>query len=350
MHILCNIQASAFNTEGEWLQEADSNAIFMLKYSKLSKHTIHSIPPTSSIKNVFDSRSSWDNNIMRMHVDNINPDIIWENDPCKVWNWKMLLEQMQLKIPIVCYNHWIDSKEYPKTKNNIYMARQIEGHRLADLSLCNSCHAAMQIRKMANRKAEVMRPLYDKDEYFISKKQPIVVYNHRLSPNKYYDDALASFLEALKYTKSKFKVVFTDASGKRPKIEVPNGIEYVVRNFSRKDYLQLLSEAKVVVGSFKYGNGGGWSMSLVDGLMSGCIVIIPDHSGYAEIMPENYPYFTTHSYKGYNSDAINLAEDIDMAMVETKSYRYEFMSHFDAEKEALKIDRRLQELWLQVHQ
>ncbi len=272
---------------------------------------------TNFNKRVFSSRYDWDSEKYSNMIIEFQPDIIFENNPTLVNNWKTLLLEEKLidKIKVVAYNHWIDTYEYSKIDARCpYFIRQLEGLLLSDAYLCNSKFAILQIKEQFIKTFPLM--LRNKDESCFDKLfavQPIIneenlfnsgynrdikiLYNHRISTMRYYDDAFKKFLNILieleQFLENKIEVIFTDVSGKlSSRNDIPlkdtKHIKIILKNnLSREEYNKVLKECNMSVSTFS-NNGGCWSMSIAESILSNYIVILPNHSGYKEMVPDNY--------------------------------------------------------------
>ena len=57
-----------------------------------------------------------------------------------------------------------------------------------------------------------------------------------------------------------------------------------MKNLNKESYIKLLNKTDICVGTFVEENGGCWSMSIAEAILAGNAVIIPNHSGYSEIV------------------------------------------------------------------
>lgn len=153
--ILYNLQLSFIDKNGTFLLNKDSNfSVFyniaksMAKYypdkyqfvvllpdDQTGAEMLEEIPNVIQIfsdtftKRVFSSRYHWDADKMGEVIKEFKPDMVWENNPTLVNNWKTLLleEKMIDKVKVLTYNHWIDTPEMPKIDHRApYYVRQCE--------------------------------------------------------------------------------------------------------------------------------------------------------------------------------------------------------------------------------
>ncbi len=338
-------------------------------------------------RNVFSSRYHWDDYEMNYKIKLIEPDIIWENNPTLVNNWKTLLLEMNLidKIKVVTYNHWIDTEEYPKIDRRApYTIRQAEGYLLSDLYLCNSKEACQQVEdgvimwfsnwktpytftKLHNippiisEKEIADSKIYEKDEQIVDDDVVRIVYNHRLSSLPYYKSAYDFFMKNFssmlrdKRFKTKLKnvkceIIFTDVSSKtcldklQKDLKIPKEFKNITirheSGLSRNSYLKLLRSTDICVGTFVEKFGGCWSMSLAEGILTENAVLIPQHSGYLEMV------YSEH-YLGMFSNAEDFKSKLYALMVSQK-YRSLFASqaykHYMSKNSAKKVVTKLDKL------
>jgi hypothetical protein len=352
MKIFYNLQLSFIDKNGKFLLNKDSNFSVFYNIAKgfakyYPEYNFFTIIPKESIgseilkelpnviykrvdtftKRIFSSRFQWYSDMMSQVITYAEPDLIWENNPTLVNNWKTLLIEDKLieKTKVLTYNHWIDSPWYAKTDNRApYFIRQCEGAYYADKILCNSEEASTQIVGCVSeilpwafdrvvKNIDTLAPYID-DETLTAipstredAAEYNIIYNHRLSSLPYYDKPYKLFLEAVEQLKEfkvlqmPFKIHFTDASGKlssRDDIPVTdsNNVKlFLHNNLAKNEYWDLLSKMDVCVGSFLDGYGGAWSISLAEGILAGCNTIVPNHSGYKEMVPEDYEFLLTFS-------------------------------------------------------
>lgn len=345
MHILWQLQLSSVDTSGKLLVDQDSNWSFArniinglmsitndIKISILFPNTTQVGPKVfgnieASFKkyggrvklfpfrydtNVFSSRFSFDFELtidmcktVEGHVGPI--DVVWINDPSLVMNWKVVFNELGIRPKIVSYNHWIDNEQFPKTNGYFnYTLRQIEGVIHSDLHLLNSKYASEMLISSFNQynmehsypyhKVHDIPNILDVKFYTDNKLSwsPVtgrfkIIYNHRISSMSYYKEAFDDFIEvcdSLADAGYVFNVVLTNPSGKnlridRTYVEVKTGLSYI-------DYLREICSAHIVASSFRPGNGGMWSSSIMEGLALGVPTLVPKHSGYVEMAPHDY--------------------------------------------------------------
>jgi len=408
--ILYNLQLSSVGKHGKILLDKDSNLILwqntVIAFNRYLKNEYehHVIIPDSTLSegfhgymlknthyhvsglthtnSAYSGRYHWHANEMRNILRKVRPDVIWENNPSLVNNWKTILMEEKLidKIPVITYNHWVDSIHYPKLDRRCpYSMRQAEGFLLADLILCNSHFIKEQIQEQVKETfKETFIQLYKKkplgsyihpfppimDEYeFQSKNYNIekrdvvrIIYNHRLSSLGYYKDSFKMFLAVLNQLKTRslkkpVEVVITDVSGKIKErkdidFEDGSGVRIILKgNMDRKTYLKEMFNSDICVGLFPHGNGGGWSISLAEGIMTGCAVLIPEHSGYAEMAPE---YSSVKVYPKMRQVKEKLMKLINDKQERNKNSRiaFEFYdSNYNSKKLIMDLHKKLKKVF-----
>ena len=405
--ILYNLQLSTVNKEGKMLIQKDSNfwlwkntttAFHNYFYKEYEHHVIipdnflaehlpinlfaardvhYHMSRFTHTNSAYSGRYHWNVNEMKALIRSIKPDIIWENNPTLVNNWKTLLMEEKLidEIPVITYNHWVDSLNYPKLDRRCpYSIRQAEGFLLADLTLCNSNFIKYQIHEQVKEtfkdtfithykqkhKIEsyihVFPPMIDEFEFHKkpSKQDNIIriMYNHRLSSLGYYKDSYTMFLQALNALKkeklnNEVEVIITDVSGKIKnrsdiKFKDSKNIKIVLKgNMDRITYLDEMHKCDICVGLFPHNNGGGWSISLAEGILTKCAIIIPNHSGYFQMTPED---FSGKVYPHLNEvvEKLKILINNDKARIENANEAYNFyMKNYSSKKLITDLHKRL---------
>lgn len=90
-------------------------------------------------------------------------------------------------------------------------------------------------------------------------------------------------------------------------------------NLSKEDYYYELSQHKVLFSCSKHENLG---ISVMEGVLAGCIPIVPDRSSYKEMYLKcfRYPSYWTHDYESYLKNKDNLLDFISERIVNYNSY------------------------------
>lgn len=326
----------------------------------------NSIFETSSnyITSVFSSRYQWDINCFSKILLKHHPDIIWENNPSLVNNWKTLLYELNMldKCKIITYNSWIDSDKFPKIDRRCpYAIRQFEGAMLSDLCLCNSNEAKQQIIKHTaadffspqtiekyQSKIQICAPFVEekdilKHETTKPKDHVAIVYNHRLSSLPYYADGYNIFCKLInnisnRVFKLPIKIYFTDVSGKLTTvtdipIEKSKNIEIILaKNLTKEDYYKLLWQTHICAALFKEENGGAWSISLADGILTKNAILVPNHSGYKEMVDPNFKWLiNTFDIESLSNTLYNLIENEELRHINsTQAFTY-FLNNFSSD-------------------
>jgi hypothetical protein len=269
---------------------------------------------------VFTSRYEWNNDKIEDILMSVRPDLIWENNPSLVMNWKTLLLELSMidKVPVITYNHWIDNNMFPKIDARCtYQFRQHEGYYASDLVGVNSYYAQnviydgfkftpwndnhVSIYLDLSNKFFVLPPIID--DKLIEQLKPkealfgkkTIVFNHRLSSLPYYrknwEACLAVWDHAIE--KHDFQVIVTDNSGKG--LSEKDNRSYIVHkpNMPYDEYIRTLWKSDIHMTLFDFGNGGTWSMSLAEAILTNNICIAYRHSGYEEMIPPQSGSFHT---------------------------------------------------------
>jgi hypothetical protein len=322
---------------------------------------------------VFSSRYDWNSVLTENIINTIKPDIIWENNPTLVNNWKTLLLEMKLidKIKVVSYNHWIDTDAYPKIDRRCpYSFRQYEGALLSDLHMCNSLEAKNQIlqsglklfnnvnRIPANRTITVPPFSFYEDilKNKVEKSENIkIIYNHRLSSLPYYNTAYCLFCEVINNIIDKLEkpieIIFTDASCKldnKDSIKINENEKCKVtlmRNLSKDDYYKLLWSCNICVGTFLPGNGGAWSISLYEGILTDNAVLVPDHAGYKEMVPFNFIGLIEPNLTDTSEKLLKLINNENWRNSNSEIAKTFFLENYDSTIICAKLDFCLRNLW-----
>jgi len=249
-----------------------------------------------------------------------NPDVLYCNNPSTVAQLKLFAP----KAKIITYNHWIDSSLYPKDPNlqrkMSYNIRQCEGHLLSDYVFLNSNFAArMLIQALQENFNERMMDDVDEkififpptDVFEPIEKLPlkkydsnIIVFNHRLSSFSYYQQNFEDCFSVIQSLSADYHLACTDSSGKG----IPKSADFTtyLGTLSDENLNKALWESSVHLSLFRFGNGGMWSISIMRAIKNLNAIILPNHSGYKEMVPPNYP---------------GLVENTDMAIDVLKAFK-----------------------------
>jgi glycosyltransferase involved in cell wall biosynthesis len=230
-----------------------------------------------------------------------DPDILYCNNPSTIAQLKLLAP----KAKVIAYNHWIDSKKYPKDpdlkRQASYNIRQCEGHILADYTFLNSLFAKEMLmnafldhfdEKVAQSVCDKIHIFPPTDNFPALRTLPAkdytsdaIVFNHRLSSFPYYKDNFIDCMQAA--TAAGYQLTCTDSSGKGLPPEAEGKIKYL-GTLSPEAMNQALRNSSVHLSLFRPGNGGMWSISIMRAIRNLNAVIIPNHSGYREMVPPHY--------------------------------------------------------------
>ena len=324
------------------------------------------VPIAMNCKDLYSLRFNWDAKRMTDLVLEYKPDIIWENQPSLVNNWRAILTWHKLvnEIKIITYNHWIDVDRYSKVeRESLYGIRQSEAAMLSDLYLCNSLEARNQIWEMIEENLSIKRytpivnvyslaPFIDDEHTYeilrsarINETNKIkIVYNHRLSEFPYYKDGFNLFMKVIEELKKdndlngfSIRIIFTDASEKLqsreelPVKDSPNIRLELRKGMNKAAYYNFLVSCDIGVGTFTP-NGGCWSISLAETILMKIATIVPNHSGYKEMVPSNYPLLvipTVEDVTGNLKKLILNQSFRENCIIEAYNY---YVEHYSSEK------------------
>ena len=307
-------------------------------------------------ENPWEQRVNWNHQAMHELFKRTEPDVIFENNPTLVHNWYMLFDTFGIMpVPIISYNNWIDSKQYPKTPscNSSIALRQVEGARLSDIALVNSFEAASQLRKSASdynvdlNNVDILTPAVEKPRnYHNLHKNDVnyfrILYNHRVGTPSFYVDAYRNFCDAINLIHDTYPedmrnvvITFTDPNNKIPdpsSIPIFNTYREILR-CDRKQYESLLFQSHLCVAAFNRYNGGTWSMSIADAILARCPVITSSGSGYAEMFPNDYKFKVDPANVNKLADMIHdlIKNAPDRALANDTAYQY-YIKNFSTSK------------------
>lgn len=300
-------QLSFRNAQGKLDYDKDSNYVFnkgLQKSLRFHGHESVIILPDTYPKlfgnNPMYSRFQFDfEDALDIIIDH-EPDIVLENDPCRVMCWNILRFQEKFNFKVYTYNHWLDTVEDPKINNDncTYMYRQYEGHMESERSYLNSDFAIQLLKKNSRcvfgnslgNNIYKMPPFVDLeelDQYKNNKREKIIVFNHRLSEIDYYKTNVQNFLHLLKSVPCVFdhKVIFTNPTSKNAEwiVEELNAmcIKHEFVNLERAAYLDLISRS--AIGFCLFEHPGMWSISALE-MSYFTSVLGLDRAGYSELL------------------------------------------------------------------
>jgi len=378
MKILYELQLSSVNKKsGKIMMDSDSNFAFALNLLKELKNyaTIFILIPLSSqiednneavgilkkynlkpyelkfIPHPAESRFFVSIEDYKEALNHISPDIIFCNDPTHVANWKQLCED---NIKIVTYNHWICFLEYPKNKVP-YFFRQVEGEYLADLVFCNSSTQLLalmyQTRFIPNINYSKFKILYPPvDEETVKRFQNnnkfernLILFNHRLSSQIEYAENFQNFMKIIykiKKSHPDLEVWFTNPTGYIFERSEP---WMRFKTLNREEYVSLLSCKPLTCAFFE--KERMWSMSLSEANAFGGVSVVPYHSCFVEMYPNNYNFF----FRNNNLDEaaekiITLLKDVELRIREGEKLQRFVLANFSNKIIAKKVYKMLSNL------
>ena len=271
-----------------------------------------------------------------MMLDKKKFDVVFNNEPAKATALRIVINSKSHKPKLVTYTHWLAMDNLP-----LQMFQQYEGMLNSDLNLVNSQYVVSRIVEFCNKhklilpNIKVSPPSFDS-----SHMQPLkkcdkitgVVYNHRLSSDPYYHNALEILVDICHVTEQKIgfqnmpTIYFTNPSAKDTAIEKIKPYFKCIELGSQNEYYNFLKSDKVQVHLNTFFNSPGmWSMSTVESAITGNVCLLPENFGYAEIFGKNYLGYceepwemedrfcelleTGTDYNGYDDQIVRLWND-----------------------------------------
>lgn len=254
--------------------------------------------------NAFNERLNFNVQYFEALKNDVNPDIVFINEPTKVFNVKKIFKDAK----IVTYNHWLAFMNMPD-----FATRQCEGMQLADLCFVNSYYARDEIFKYHKKDMKIVKaqPTFAGKIYpmkDVNKCEKAFIYNHRLSSDKYYKKAFDSLCAIFDILKEQYDITptvyFTNPSGKDVTELFKNRPYFKEVNLeTQEEYIEFIKSNKIIghLNTF-FESKGMWSMSTVDCARTGNICLLPNKFGYAEIFDKEY--------QGYCNDEFTMANKI----------------------------------------
>ena len=256
-------------------------------------------------------------------INKYQPDFMWTNDFCRVPMYKCVINELNYEFKIIAYNHWIDNFMYPKVDANYtYFFSQIDGAFKADYILFNTQRGIdIFVEGLEDKfnydfcwqissKSYIVNPAFDfnvlkdinRNKFKFNTKT--ILFNHRLSTLFYYKSNFKYLRQMCDRLQNiyKFDVILTNPSG-----YIYSDLPSYMKSVNVPDYLEylsLISSCDICVGFF-FDSPGTWSMSLAEAAAIGIPLVLPNKSGYKEIVPCNYE-FLADSFE----DAVKKVEEL----------------------------------------
>ena len=117
-------------------------------------------------------------------------------------------------------------------------------------------------------------------------------------------------------------------------------------NMNRIEYLDTLKNSDICVGLFKKENGGCWSISLGESIMAGCAVIMPEHSGYAEMI-SNHSLDIIYDDNDTKRTIFLLQSLVNYASMRASNNKEKkdfYIKNYNSKKLILELHQRIQEM------
>jgi len=240
------------------------------------------------VNDALNSRFHFDTNAILSVFNNYKHDIdlIWTMLPEHAGALKGFCNKRREEVPVFSYINWMD---YKKTKGYepSYKLRMIDGIK-------NSDAVGIQSEHMMRYMKELVKP-YENEINFdnievINPKTHIpnvestignlIAFNHRISTESGFQPMMKLASEHLM-----FKVWVTNINN------VPIKSDHVI---SKKydNHFEYYNELSKVRFGISYHIGYSmWSMSVLDLMAVGKVVLVPKANAFTEMFPDNYPFF-----------------------------------------------------------
>lgn len=319
MNILWIPQISCQSSTGEVLLEKDSNITFLKKLLNTELFTknnvfiafefegkeviafkkeiedkydnIKILSDRGKFRGAFYERFNFDFDFYEKIKNFYSIDVVFVNEPTKALPLNFIFSQSL----IVSYIHWLAYNNMPYLVDN-----QIGGIKASDLIFVNSRYVKNSIFKYGDLNEDLQRmyvfyPPCNEFEEYKGKMSNNIIYNHRLSSDKYYMEAFRSLLKVCDLLEEEIGVVnmptiyFTNPSGKDASGFIKQKPYFELKEFdTEKAYKNFL---KYNVGfhlNTFFDSKGMWSSSTTDCIENCVIPLLPNKYGYREILNEKY--------------------------------------------------------------
>ena len=319
MNMLWIPQVSCQSSTGEVLLEKDSNITFLKKLLNTELFTENNVlivfefegeevktfkkeieskysnvkvrEGKGSFRGAFYERFNFDFNFYKEIKNDYNIDVVFTNEPTKALPLGFIFSQSL----IVSYIHWLAYDNMPYLVFN-----QIGGIKASDLIFVNSRYVKNSIFKQGDlnedlKKMHVFYPPCNEFEEYEGKMSNNIIYNHRLSSDKYYLNAFKSLLKVCDLLEKEIGIVsmpeiyFTNPSGKDASDFIKEKPYFILKEFeTEKAYKNFL---KYNIGfhlNTFFDSKGMWCSSTTDCIENCVIPLLPNKYGYREILNEKY--------------------------------------------------------------
>lgn len=257
------------------------------------------------INDALNSRFHFDSNAINnyFNVYRHDIDLIWSMLPEHVGALKGIANKRREQIPIFTYINWMDYKEN-KGYEPSYKLRMLEGMMDADSIGIQSEHmkkTMIELLKGYSIPTEKIHIISPKTEF---RNDEIVVGNvigfpHRISVESNFKEMLNLIKDNLQYD------MWVSNINKNIPIQHPKvKYEYIP---TQDEYFEKMKSLRFGV-SYHIGYSM-WSMSVLDMMGCGKVVLAPNKNAFPEMFPENYPFLFDD--KNEFIEKFNLLQNID---------------------------------------
>lgn len=319
MNILWIPQISCQSSAGEVLLEKDSNITFLKKLLNTELFTKNNVfiafefegkeviafkkeiedkydnvkilSDRGKFRGAFYERFNFDFDFYEKIKNFYSIDVVFINEPTKALPLNFIFSQSL----IVSYIHWLAYNNMPYLVDN-----QIGGIKASDLIFVNSRYVKNLIFKEGDlnkelRRMHVFYPPCNEFEEYKGKMSNNIIYNHRLSSDKYYMKAFRSLLKVCDLLEEEIGVVnmptiyFTNPSGKDASGFIKQKPYFELKEFdTEKAYKNFLKYNVGIHLNTFFDSKGMWCSSTTDCIENCVIPLLPNKYGYREILNESY--------------------------------------------------------------
>ena len=287
---------------------ADSGFIMVTKgidaLNKISQHHYYILVPNNDFdwkipKNVTIIKYPYMNDALnnRYHFDSLflsnifstyrhDIDLCWTMLPENVSNLKAFFSKRREEIPIFCYSNWLQNSN--SNYEPSYKWRTIEGAMDCDAFGYQSNHMLSYMKRNIFNGVDIdyskfykitpKTDLIDVSDNVIKDK---IVFNHRISADSYFNKMIKIIKDELKMPL--WVTNINNSSEYKHKFIEYNNIK------KREDYFKELKKVRFGI-SYHIGYSM-WSMSVLDLMICGKVVLVPKLNSFVEMFGNAYKYY-----------------------------------------------------------
>lgn len=244
------------------------------------------------INDALNSRFHFDTNALNNYFNNYKHDIdlIWTMLPEHAGALKAFANKRREEIPIFSYINWMDYKEN-KGYFPSYILRMFEGISESDAVGIQSVYMYGELFKLFKKHKYNIKPndihklciIYPKTDcldynYYIG---DVIGFPHRVSIESGFKEMYSLIKDHLKY-----KLWVTNINNS----PIKSNDHIISKTYNnREEYINNLK--KIRFGISYHINYSMWSMSVLDMMGCGKVVLVPYKNAFMEMMPQDYPFF-----------------------------------------------------------